>query len=104
VNCRFLKPIDEGTLQWALAGHDTIVTIEECTIVNGFGASLALHIEQARRERPALRHEIMGVPDRIIEHANRDQQLAEAGIDAEGIAARVRSLVMSAAAPRVHSA
>ena len=104
VNCRFLKPVDEETLRWALAGHDTIVTIEEGTIVNGFGAALAEHIEQARRERPALRQEIMGVPDRIIEHANRDQQLAEVGLDAEGIAARVRALVMSAAAPRVHSA
>jgi 1-deoxy-D-xylulose-5-phosphate synthase len=104
VNCRFLKPIDENTLDWALGSHDTLVSIEEGTIVNGFGASLGPHVEAARRKNPALRFEIMGVPDRIIEHANRDQQLAEVGLDADGIAARVRALVMSAAAPRVQSA
>ena len=104
VNCRFLKPLDESTLQWALDAHDTIVTIEEGTIVNGFGAAVARYAERARRAKPALRQEIMGVPDVIIEHANRDQQLAEIGLDVSGIVARVRALVLSAAAPRVQSA
>jgi 1-deoxy-D-xylulose-5-phosphate synthase len=104
VNCRFLKPLDENTLQWALSAHDAVVTIEEGTIVNGFGATIARHAEQARREKPGLRVETMGVPDIIIEHANRDQQLAEVGLDVDAIAARVRALVLSAAAPRVQSA
>jgi 1-deoxy-D-xylulose-5-phosphate synthase len=104
VNCRFLKPLDESTLQWALDAHDTIVTIEEGTIINGFGAAVARHAEQARREKPTLRQEVMGVPDVIIDHANRDQQLAEVGLDVSGFVERVRALVLSAPAPRVQSA
>jgi 1-deoxy-D-xylulose-5-phosphate synthase len=92
VNCRFLKPIDADILGWALDAHEIVVTIEEGTIVNGFGASLGAHIEGARRHRPQLRVELLGVPDIIIDHANRDQQLAQVGLDATGIAARVKAL------------
>jgi 1-deoxy-D-xylulose-5-phosphate synthase len=98
VNCRFLKPIDQSCLQWVLRTHDVVVTLEEGTVVNGFGASLTAHIEAGRRERPELQLEIMGVPDVIIDHANRDQQLAEVGLDAASIVNRVRSL-----ATHVHS-
>jgi deoxyxylulose-5-phosphate synthase len=34
----------------------------------------------------------MGVPDRVIEHASRAQQLEEVGLTPAGIAAHVRSL------------
>jgi 1-deoxy-D-xylulose-5-phosphate synthase len=101
VNCRFLKPIDESTLQWVLRTHEVVVTLEEGTIVNGFGASLARYIESARRERPELHLEVMGVPDEIIDHANRDQQLAQVGLDTGSIAARVRSLATHTGSPRV---
>jgi 1-deoxy-D-xylulose-5-phosphate synthase len=101
VNCRFIKPIDESTLRDVLDEHDVIVTIEEGTIVNGFGASLSRYAEDARRARPALRFEILGVPDSIIDHANRDQQLADAGLDAAGIAGRVRAVTPRTSKSRV---
>ncbi len=84
INCRFIKPLDEDTLAWVTQHHDAIVTIEEGTVVNGFGATIAARVD--------LPVEIMGVPDRIIEHANRDQQLAEVGLDAPAISTRVREL------------
>lgn len=101
VNCRFIKPIDESTLHAVMETHDVIVTIEEGTIVNGFGASLGRYAEEARRARPSLRFEILGVPDTIIDHANRDQQLAEAGLDASGIASRVRAVTPRSSKSRV---
>ena len=58
--------------------------MEEGTVVNGFGAAIAARVE--------LPVEIMGVPDRVIQHANRDQQLVEVGLDAGGIASRVREV------------
>ncbi|HEY8484583.1 MAG TPA: 1-deoxy-D-xylulose-5-phosphate synthase [Longimicrobiales bacterium] len=101
VNCRFLKPIDRATLDWVAAQHDVIVTVEEGTIVNGFGAALARELEPARRERPGLQVEILGVPDRIIEHADRSEQLEEVGLTAEGIARCVRELAGSRGAIQV---
>ena len=41
VNCRFLKPMDEGMLEALAQRHRVLVTVEEGTVVNGFGAHLA---------------------------------------------------------------
>jgi 1-deoxy-D-xylulose-5-phosphate synthase len=89
VNCRFLKPLDEATLAWILERHTSVVTIEEGTLVNGFGACVARHVEQRRGEHPHVHLDVLGVPDRIIEHATREEQLAECGLDAPSIASRV---------------
>jgi 1-deoxy-D-xylulose-5-phosphate synthase len=99
VNCRFLKPMDERTLAAVAQAHDVLVSIEEGTIVNGFGAALGRALEPHRRAHPNLVHEIMGVPDVVIEHASRAQQLAEVGLDADGIVARVRDLARAHARP-----
>jgi 1-deoxy-D-xylulose-5-phosphate synthase len=101
VNCRFLKPLDERTLAWVLERHAAMLTIEEGTVVNGFGACLAAAIEADRASHPALQLEIMGVPDRIIEHASRAEQLAEVGLDTAGIMARARTLASTGAIPAV---
>jgi len=90
LNCRFIKPMDEATFAWAVANHDCIVTVEEGTIVNGFGSVIAAEIERRRAQHPDVTVEILGVPDRIIEHADRSQQLAEVGLDVPGIAAGIR--------------
>ena len=91
VNCRFLKPIDEATLRTVAAEHTVFVTIEEGTVVNGFGAALARALEPLRREHEHSVLEMLGVPDVILEHATRAEQLAECGIDVDGIVARVRA-------------
>lgn len=91
VNCRFMKPLDEATLAWAVERHAAVMTIEEGTVVNGFGAYVAAHIEHLRREHP-VQLDTLGVPDMIIEHATRAEQLAEVGLDTAGIVTRARAL------------
>ncbi|HXD49107.1 MAG TPA: 1-deoxy-D-xylulose-5-phosphate synthase [Gemmatimonadaceae bacterium] len=89
VNCRFLKPYDEMTLAAVLANHKHVLIVEEGTVVNGFGAFLSTVIE---RYDPAVRVAVHGVPDRIVHAAPRVRQLASCGLDAAGIADRVRAL------------
>ncbi|MFN2398970.1 MAG: 1-deoxy-D-xylulose-5-phosphate synthase [Gemmatimonadaceae bacterium] len=89
VNCRFLKPFDEVTLAAVLANHRQILVVEEGTSVNGFGAFMATVIASME---PSVRIAVHGVADRIIEQASRKRQLAAAGLDAAGIAQRVRAL------------
>jgi 1-deoxy-D-xylulose-5-phosphate synthase len=95
INCRFLKPMDLETLAWAAREHGALISVEEGTIVNGFGAALARELEEFRRGRPELRLETLGVPDRLVEHANRNEQLAEVGLTPAAIAERVRSSAMA---------
>ena len=89
VNCRFLKPYDEVTLAAVLADHSRVLVVEEGTVVNGFGAYISTVIA---RQDPSIRVSVHGVPDRIVPAASRARQLALNGLDATGIAARVRAL------------
>ena len=89
VNCRFLKPLDRELLDTLVRDHKLLVTVEDGTVVNGFGASLAAVVEITA---PEVRVVALGVPDRTYEHAPRARQLEEVGLTAPGIAARIRAL------------
>ena len=89
VNCRYLKPHDELTLAAIIADHHQILVVEEGTVVNGFGAYMSTVIA---RLDPSVRVTAHGIPDRYIEQAPRARQLALCGLDAKGIADRVRAL------------
>ena len=89
VNCRYMKPYDEVTLAAVLSHHQRVLVVEEGTVVNGFGAYMSTIIA---RQDASVRVAVHGVPDRIIHAAPRTRQLALTGLDAEGIAARVRAL------------
>jgi 1-deoxy-D-xylulose-5-phosphate synthase len=94
VNCRFLKPYDQLTLNALLSSHHQILVVEEGTVINGFGAYMASVID---RIDPNVRVATHGVADRFIEQASRARQLQITGLDAAGIADRVRVLHDSAA-------
>ncbi len=89
VNCRFLKPYDELTLGAIVADHKQILVVEEGTVINGFGAYMASVVATMD---PAVRVIAHGVPDRIIYAAARSRQLGACGLNAHGIAERVRAL------------
>ena len=94
VNCRYLKPYDEVTLAAVLSQHQRVLTVEEGTIVNGFGAYVSAIIE---RHDDSIRVQTLGVPDRIVVAASRARQLQQCGLSPEGIADRVRALLESEA-------
>src|SRR5439155_13883507 len=50
VNCRFIKPLDRGMLEGLLHDHRILVTVEDGTRVNGFGAYLSTVVEQLAPE------------------------------------------------------
>ncbi len=89
INCRFLKPMDRAMLDALVRDHRLLVTVEDGTVVNGFGASVAAVTQTTA---PEVRVVTLGVPDRTYEHAPRAQQLEEVGLTAQGIAARIRAL------------
>jgi 1-deoxy-D-xylulose-5-phosphate synthase len=89
VNCRFLKPLDSALLESLVQRHRILVTVEEGTIVNGFGAYLA---ETLQTTHPEVRVVALGVPDRLIEQAPRAEQLEVFGLTAAGIARRIAAL------------
>lgn len=90
VNCRFLKPLDASMLEAVAREHRIVVTIEEGTVVNGFGAFLAATLQTTSPETRVI---ALGVPDRLVEQAPRAEQLGAFGLTADGIARRISALV-----------
>ncbi len=88
VNCRFIKPLDEACLADLFPAHTAALTIEEGTVVNGFGAFVRARIGESW---PSVRVTSLGLPDGFVEHGERGELLAELGLTAEGIARHVRA-------------
>jgi 1-deoxy-D-xylulose-5-phosphate synthase len=92
VNCRFMKPYDEKVLKEILTTHDHVVTVEEGSVVNGFGAFLIREVAEMA-ESQGVRFSTMGLPDEYVHHGARDVLLREVELDALGIEAQVRKLI-----------
>jgi 1-deoxy-D-xylulose-5-phosphate synthase len=81
---RFAKPVDYKLLEELISNKIPIITVEDHSIVGGFGS--AILEEAAKRKLDSSYITTLGLPDRWIGHGSRKEQLAEAGIDATGIA------------------
>ncbi len=92
VDARFAKPLDVERLARDAQSHRWIVTVEEHQRAGGFGSAV-LEALNALPATPA-RVRVLAVPDRFMDHkTTREEQLAEAGLDADGIERTVRSLL-----------
>jgi 1-deoxy-D-xylulose-5-phosphate synthase len=89
LNCRFLKPYDQAMVAALAAETKLLVTVEEGTVVNGFGAHLAAELAVGH---PAVRVVPLGVPDRLIDQAPRAEQLDSCGLTGPKLAARIAVL------------
>ena len=95
-DARFAKPLDAGLLDGIK--HLPILTVEENAVQGGFGTAVLEHFAQTCG-LAGIRIRNVGFPDAFMEHGTRDEQLAEAGLDVEGIAGQVRVLLEQAHAP-----
>ncbi|MFM1996379.1 MAG: 1-deoxy-D-xylulose-5-phosphate synthase [Planctomycetota bacterium] len=89
VNARFVKPLDPRIAEWVDAAP-WVVTVEENALQTGFGSAVLEAVNDAGLQPPPLRR--LGLPDRFVEHGERNELLADLGLDAVGIAATCRQL------------
>ena len=77
VNARFVKPLDEATLERLFPHHTHLLTVEEGTVASGFGT----YVRAAVAERwPGVRGTSMGLPDAFVEQGERGELLAQLGL------------------------
>ncbi|MCW3081340.1 MAG: 1-deoxy-D-xylulose-5-phosphate synthase [Segetibacter sp.] len=87
---RFVKPLDEELLHEVFTKFDKVVTVEDGTIVGGFGSAI-LEFMVANEYKADVK--MLGIPDRIVEHGTPKELHRECGYDAQGIAETVRAMV-----------
>jgi 1-deoxy-D-xylulose-5-phosphate synthase len=89
-NMRFVKPLDLDLILDLARSHDLLVTVEENAVAGGAGSAVSEALSAAGLATRCLH---FGLPDRYIEHAAHEAQLAACGLDAAGIVAAVRAAV-----------
>ncbi|MFN3687006.1 transketolase C-terminal domain-containing protein, partial [Salinarimonas sp.] len=87
-DARFAKPLDTDLVLRLARDHEVLITIEEGSI-GGFG-SFVLHAlaEHGALDR-GLKVRAMVLPDAYIDHDKPARMYAQAGLDAQGIVAKV---------------
>ena len=101
VNMRFVKPLDESMIAEIADSHELLVTLEENVLAGGAGSAVNELLAERGYKNRALN---LGLPDRFIEHATHKEQLADAGLDRDGIVASVSRALQSDENSVLHSA
>jgi len=83
VNARFVKPLDRVTMLKAIEECGFVLTVEEGCLMGGFGSAVLEAANDAGLNTTHVRR--LGLPDTFVMHAERDEQLAEVGLDVDGI-------------------
>ena len=93
INARFVKPLDRPTVFKAVEECGFVLTVEEGCLPGGFGSAVLEAVNEAGLPTTHIRR--LGLPDRFVLHAERDEQLAEVGLDVAGIALAALELARS---------
>ena len=88
---RFVKPLDTDLVRQLAQSHDLLITVEENVVMGGAGSAVAELLSLAGLKIP-IHH--LGLPDRFVEHGDPATLLARCGLDATGIEASARHLLV----------
>jgi len=72
-NMRFVKPLDEKLLHTIFKKYKTVVTVENGTIIGGFGTSILEFSSMYNYRKTTIKQ--LGIPDTFIEHGETDELL-----------------------------
>ena len=82
VNMRFVKPLDADLINEMARTHKLLVTVEDNAVAGGAGSGVNELLLATGKPAVILN---IGLPDRYIEHGSRQDCLAAAGLDTDGL-------------------
>jgi len=93
VNSRFVKPLDYGLLKDIADNHKYLVTVEENSLVGGFGSAVLEYLCDCYG--PGLKVKRIGLPDLFLEHGPQEVLREMYGLTSLKIARTIQDLVSS---------
>ena len=99
IDMRFVKPLDREAIVAAATRHACLVTVEENAVAGGAGAGVIELLAAEGMQLPTLN---IGLADCFIQHGTRSECLHLAGLDSDGIQARIVRFMGSEKSPAVH--
>jgi 1-deoxy-D-xylulose-5-phosphate synthase len=86
---RFVKPIDKDILHEIGKNFKNIITVEDGTIVGGFGSAV---LEFMSENEYTVNIKRLGIADKFVDHGTLQELHRECGFDVEGIIKTVISM------------
>lgn len=89
-DARFAKPVDRRLIASLIERGVPILTVEDHSVIGGFGSAVVEAAQEMGLDGSKITR--LGLPDSWIYQNSRPQQMAEAGLDAAGIARSIRQI------------
>ncbi len=86
VNARFVRPLDQDLIIPLVNKIKKVVTMEEGTLVGGFGSAIVEMLNDNEINVPVLR---IGIPDVLVDHASPDQSKEKLGLKPDQMAEKI---------------
>jgi 1-deoxy-D-xylulose-5-phosphate synthase len=94
VNARFVKPLDRELFRDLLLRVPRLITVEDHTVVGGFGSALLEFMAEEGITGVEVRR--LGVPDRFVMHGTQDELRKLCGFDKDAIAQSALQMIRRA--------
>ncbi|MHC4294633.1 MAG: 1-deoxy-D-xylulose-5-phosphate synthase [Planctomycetota bacterium] len=91
INARFAKPLDATLITRLISSGKPMLICEDHAMIGGFGSAV-MELAGARGLITS-NVRLLGIPDRFISHAKRQEQLTEVGLDAANLSATMKEMV-----------
>ncbi len=91
VDARFIKPLDENAYEELLKTHSVVVTLEDNTLIGGYGSAIA----ELMSDKGYTSHKLLrfGLPDDFVEHGNVNDLYKQLKIDGESVAQKLMEIL-----------
>ena len=86
----YVKPLDEKLLHGVFTKHNSILIIEDGAINGGAGSAV---LEFAAINEYKVKTVLVGIPDDFVSHGTIPELFKDLGLDAEGIAKKIKTLL-----------
>ncbi len=86
VNARFVKPLDKNLIMPLASRIQKVVTMEEGTLIGGFGSAIVELFNDNEINIPVYR---IGIPDVLVDHASPDQSKEKLGLMPDQMADKI---------------
>jgi 1-deoxy-D-xylulose-5-phosphate synthase len=95
---RFVKPLDATLLHTIFKSYPSVITVEDASIVGGFGSAIAEFMVDNQYTNQLIR---LGIPDTLIEHGEQSELYHLCGIDSVGIVQKIAELFQAKSTQKV---
>jgi 1-deoxy-D-xylulose-5-phosphate synthase len=90
INMRFAKPLDTEILDNVVSKFQKIITLEENSLAGGFGSAVAEYFINKKYKNDL---EMIGLPDKFIDHGTQQELHNILKIDPDGIVDKVKEFI-----------